>query len=476
MTTRTGQRDTAERRSWHRRLGDQWRRFAGDRKGATAVAFALVSVPVLLSMGGGIDMYRAYKLRIDLQDTVDSAVMAGSIKADESGSTTEAKTAVDTYIKQAFDVPTKLTTTKTTAVDEAKSIIKTTATVNMTTTFLRMIGKTTVPISASAGATYGGQLMEVSIALDVTGSMDGAKLAAAKAAAKDLTKTLFTVPGTNKKNEKVKIAVVPFAEYVNIDESNRGKTWLDTSGEVTKKECWNEYPDSVCLGYRHVKTTCTNDGTSYPCEWDECTGYSASKPVQVCQMVPHLWHGCVGSRSGTADLQAEASAVSKIPGLIDAWCNESLLRLSTNQGTVISKIEGLGAGGETYIAPGVLWAWRTLSSKLPFADGAVNGKSTKKAIILMTDGANTLSADPPWHWGRDVAASNDMLAKTCANAKADDIAIFTIAFEVTDTTIKNILKKCATAEPYFYDSTNSEQMKAAFARIGAQLSARRLAF
>ena len=68
------------------------------------------------------------------------------------------------------------------------------------------------------------------------------------------------------------------------------------------------------------------------------------------------------------------------------------------------------------------------------------------------------------------------LAKTCANTKADDITIFTIAFEVTDTKIKQILKACASAEPYFYDSNNAQQMKDAFKKIGAQLTARRLVY
>ncbi len=461
-------------------VGSLWRRFRHDRSGATAVAFALTALPVLLSMGGGIDMFQAWRMRLDLQDAVDSGVLAGSVKADETGDTETAKVAANTFIKQAFDTPYGVTSTKTTAVDSAKSIIKTTASVEMKTSFLKLIGKSTINVSASAAATYGGQLMQVSIALDVTGSMVGSRITAAKAAAKDLTQTLFTVPGTNKKNDKVKIAVVPFAEYVNIGTSSRGQPWLDVANDSSwqKYECWEEEQGAYCAASRKIYSTCYNDGMPYPCSWDECTNWVPGTKVNKCRTNTYSteWHGCVGSRSGAADLQAAASSASKVPGLMDAWCNETLLRLTDNQGTVISKIEGLWLSGATYIAPGVLWAWRTLSSSAPFADGAANGKTTKKAIVLMTDGANTVSSTAPWHWGSDVNASNDTLAKTCANAKADDITIFTIAFEVTDTKIKQILKACASAEPYFYDSNNAQQMKDAFKKIGAQLTARRLVY
>jgi hypothetical protein len=42
----------------------------------------------------------------------------------------------------------------------------------------------------------------------------------------------------------------------------------------------------------------------------------------------------------------------------------------TNPVFLKSKVSALNAGDETYIAPGILWGWRTLSTKAFFGDGA----------------------------------------------------------------------------------------------------------
>jgi len=448
--------------------------------GATAVTFALVALPLVVATGAGADFYAMHQRRVDLQSTVDGAVMAGAMKADEGAATDVITKTVADYVAASFDKRFNATSTVSTTVDTKLDQVGTTVSSTMNTTFLKVIGIKTLTYNAKAAANYGGGLLEVAMAIDVTGSMDGAKLTAAKAAAKDLVKTLFTVPGTNKTNDKVRIAFVPFARYVNIGTGYRGQPWLDVGADKTwtTTECGNQEVGGYCAATRKVSTTCYNDGTPYACSWDECTKWVSGKTKYVCNQVQHstTWYGCVGSRAAPADLQAEASASSKIPGLMDTWCNAALVRLTKNQGTLVSAIDGLYAWDETYIAPGMLWAWRLLSSKPPFADGSTNTTTTKKAIILMTDGANTLSATPPYHWGTNITDSNTTLTKTCTNAKADNIAIFTIAFDVTDAGIKSILTNCATSSSYFFDAANVSQMQAAFKQIGAQLSSRRLVY
>lgn len=471
-----------QRRAGQGHLGATARRLFVDRAGATAVTFAMLLVPMLMAAGGGADFYAMWRRKADLQQVADGAVMSGAINADAGDNDAKVKSAVKDFITKNFDTPFKATSTVTTTLDSNLGQVATEVTSAMSTTFLKVFGLSNLTFKVKSAATYGGGLMEVALAIDVTGSMDGAKLTAAKAAAKDLVQTLWTVPGTSKTNDKVKISLVPFARYVNIGTSYRGQSWLDVAADKTwtTNECWNEEQGGYCSATKTVTSTCYNDGTPYSCSWQECTNWVSGKIVNVCGTVNHAtaWNGCVGSRAGTADLQAEATAASKIPGLMDTWCNAELVRLTKTQGQMISAIEGLSAWEETYIAPGMLWAWRTLSSKQPFSDGSSDTK-VKKAIILMTDGANTVSLDAgsvPYHWGSDVTASNATLAKVCANAKADNIAIYTIAFQVTDATIKKILTDCATTPSYFYDSTNIAAMQQAFKAIGAQLSSRRLTY
>jgi Flp pilus assembly protein TadG len=447
--------------------------------GATAVTFVMVMLPLVVVTGAGADFYAMHQRRVDLQSTVDGAVMAGAMKADEGAANGVITKTVADYVTASFDKRFDATSTVNTTVDTNLGQVGTAVVTTMNTTFLKVIGIKTLTYQAKAAANFGGGLLEVALAIDVTGSMDGTKLTAAKAAAKDLVKTLFTVPGTNKTNDKVRIGLVPFARYVNIGTSYRGQAWLDVAADSkwTTQECWNN-STGYCAASKRVTGTCYNDGTPYTCSWDQCTNWVSGTTTRVCGPVAHstTWYGCVGSRNTAADLQAEASAASKIPGLMDTWCNATLVRLTKAQGTLNSAIDNLWASDETYIAPGMLWAWRLLSSKAPFADGSTNSTTTKKAIILMTDGANTVSATPPYHWGSDVTASNTMLSKTCTSVKTDNITIYTIAFDVTDAGIKSILTNCATSPSNFYDAANVSQMTSAFKQIGAQLSSRRLVY
>jgi von Willebrand factor type A domain len=131
------------------------------------------------------------------------------------------------------------------------------------------------------------------------------------------------------------------------------------------------------------------------------------------------------------------------------------------------------ADGETFIQTGVLWGWRVLSSGGPFADGAATG--SKKVMVLMTDGANTMSPTYPAHDGSDVTLANNLTLETCTNAKAAGIDIYAIAFDVTDPTIIDLLGQCASGPPYFYTAATVGDLAAAFDQIGKSLTAIRMA-
>ena len=155
-------------------------------------------------------------------------------------------------------------------------------------------------------------------------------------------------------------------------------------------------------------------------------------------------------------------------------CPAPLQRLTTDSVSLKTQINALVAQQETYIAPGLLWGWRVVSPNAPFADGGAYGPATKKAIVLMTDGYNTHSANYPDHEAANVTDANNVTAATCNNIKTAGVAIYTIAFQVTDPTIKSILQSCATSVSYYYDATTIAALQSAFTSIGAQMTALRL--
>lgn len=227
----------------------------------------------------------------------------------------------------------------------------------------------------------------------------------------------------------------------------------------------------VCTGgYTTVNSTCTNDGITSPCSWQSCNGYTQQGTYQSCPSpVNHTWNGCVGSRNLPTDVGPNADladSTNPIPALLDYWCSAPLQRLTSNQTLVQTAINNLTAAGETYIAPGLLWGWRTLSPNTPYADGAAYNSRTRKYIVLMTDGFNTHSPNYPDHEGANTTDANNLTAQTCAAVKAKGIKIFTVAFQVTDTTIKSILQNCASASTAYFDSTSAADLQTAFQSIG----------
>ena len=71
--------------------------------------------------------------------------------------------------------------------------------------------------------------------------------------------------------------------------------------------------------------------------------------------------------------------------------------------------------------------------------------------------------------------ANQRSEELCTNIKAKGIKIYTVAFEVADLGIKDILRDCASAPSNFFDADDSSELQTAFENIGANLSPLRIA-
>lgn len=458
------------------------RAFPREQRGSVAIMFSLAAVPMLLMVGSAVDYGNALRVKSKMQSAADSGVIAGvTTKAIDCNliANADGTNCGDGQVKKAVELSVKASLSK--AVDGTPTVnttiakdgtVTTVVTAAQSFSFMKVAGLSSGNITVTSQAMRGGGKMEVALVLDTTGSMAGAKMTALKTAATSLTDTLFAVPEAA---TRIKIGVVPFAQYVNVGIANKGAGWLTSTDDVTyPPSCWNEYPNATYSNPYTVSQTCYNDGAPYDCSYTAYASVNYGTPVQVCSSYTAKWYGCVGSRNYPADLSVEVLPSNRVPALLDTWCSNDLTRLTNNSATVKAAIDALNPSGETYIAPGVLWGWRVLSPKAPFSDGGTPGTDLQKIMILMTDGANTLSPDYPSHWATNVATANTLTADTCAKAKADGVSIYTIAFSVTDATIKNILQNCASGLPYYYDASTVSDLSAAFANIGAKLTAVRI--
>jgi len=112
-----------------------------------------------------------------------------------------------------------------------------------------------------------------------------------------------------------------------------------------------------------------------------------------------LWHNANdGPERANVWKYAAASTTDMslmAPGITgpNRGCPDPVLTLSTDENTVLNRINGLThrEGGGTVIPQGLVWAWRTVSPGAPFTGAAdYTDAETKKVVILMTDGANAI--------------------------------------------------------------------------------------
>ena len=452
--------------------------FWNSKDGATAVLFAFAIVPVVACVGLAIDYGSAVKQQVQLKAVADAAVLAGMTAQSNSQDPTST---VNSFVAAQLS-GSGLSPAVTLSQDVDLGQLSVTLAADRPNTFLNVLGFSTIHIEATsiAAAGTGSGPIEVAISFDTTGSMAGSKMTAAQDAATQLIDRLFMVPGSSVINPNVKVGLVPFAAYVNVGMQYRGAPWLTNAVDYSTSTyaCWNTYPNTVYSNPVPMTGTCTNDGVPYSCSWTDYTvDYGA--PVQVCgnQTSNYVWNGCVGTQDAANDALDGASSTNRVPALLNYTCPAPLIRLTNDTAGLKSAVAAMTAGGETYIAPGLLWGWRLLTPNAasPFADGAAYG-AAKKVMILLTDGANTHSANYAAgdHEGSDVAAANAKVLETCQNIKATGIQVFTIAFAVTDPVIQSVLSQCSSGPPYYYNANTVADLQGAFQTIGSRLAGIRI--
>lgn len=393
-----------------------WKNTAGN----TAIMMGLAIVPIVIAAGAAIDFSRANYARTVLQGAADAAALAGATSKDRSNSALNRVVAQYLEANHAKDVLRYVSKVEQT-LDNDKGTFRVIIEGQIDTSLMSIAGLKKMDIGAVSQVNVGSEALEIALVLDNTGSMAGAKIANLKAAA---TKLVDILEEETSDYADAKIAVVPFAEYVNVGRGNSGAGWLDTSG------------------------------------------------VDLA-----TWGGCVGSRPAPLDLQSGTS-VQNYPAIEGVPCNAQVLPLTTNLKDVRNRIGAMTATGMTYVPTGLLWGWNVLDSQAPFTEGRtmaeIKRTRGRKALILMTDGENTISPAYPLHNGGNIVASNNNLREMCKKVKDDGIEMYTVSFMVPSNLIKSILVNCATSKTKYFDADNSVQLNAAFTDIARDLAAVRL--
>lgn len=447
--------------------------FRTDQSGSISIIFAGTIILLLGVIALAVDGGNAMRTRQQIQSAMDAAALAAARTKMMGG---DAEAAIDASLAANWsnahpDLPIEVND-----VSIADGVVRIVAQAKSPAILARIVGLSDLNMSLDAEATYGVGDVEIALVLDNTRSMEGAKLDALKQAAHTLVDEVTAAPNAD---QHVRISLVPFGQYVNVGLGYRGSNWLSVPDDSssTTNQCWNTYPNAVSSNCHDVEQSYDDDGvivtyTSNVCDWDY------GDPVEVCGDVTttHTWNGCVGSRSGTADLSDAVTPADPVPGLPDTWCNSPLTRLGSDFAALSNEIDAQVATGVTYIPSGLLWGWRTLSHNPPFADGVdpAAKPDIRKIIVLMTDGENTRSATAPSHDGWVAADANGITADLCAAIKDANVTVYTVSFAVDDADTLALLSNCASNPINAYNADNAEELEQAFESIGGAIVALRL--
>jgi Flp pilus assembly protein TadG len=407
-------------------------RFSSARDGNVALLVGLLLAPLALAAGMAVDFGRAGQANSMAQEAADAAVLrvARAKTMNPELSDLELTALARKIFNSAMmDAPGVSVDSFRVAFDPGAAVFTLSLSGGVATSLLKVAGVTELPLRSTSAVRLGDPpYMEVALALDVTGSMNSnGKIDAMKKAASELVESVFS-----SEQADAKVGLVPFAQYANVGEENESEPWL-----------------------------AIDDGGGKGKGKSKGGGGSSS------------WKGCVGSRHYPANLVDAEYATRPIPGVNGASCPDPIVPLTDDKTALLAAIDRLDANGWTYIPAGLAWGWRVLSSHAPFTGGLsykeMAERGAFKSLIVLTDGDNTRAPDYPTHESSDKKLADAIMMELCDSIKGDGIVIYTIAFDLTDAGIRDLLEKCASSSGNHFDAQNSAELSAAFRAIGASM-------
>ena len=469
-------------------------RYLRDRRGVTALTFALSSMVLLGATFAAIDASRVSSARSELQDGLDAAILAAGIK-NSTDSIVVNKVGSD-FIKAQLSTNPNLQNLTVNFTLGPKTITGT-ASADVDPVFMDLFTGSLVKLTANSEVVRGqDQTIELALVLDTTGSMAGTKITTLKTAATSLVTKLFSGNATG-----VKIGVVPFANYVNVGVASRNQPWATVPADysvTTPAKTTTTTPscDKTTCIYENYSCTKYNDGVPYNAVCTRTLSCTTVKlnpcPGPVTTTTPaytsnYTFRGCYGSPNYPQNVR-DKDLGRKYPGFLNLNCSKQITPLTSTAATVTTAIAALTASDETYIPAGLAWGFNMLSQIQPLTDAAAydtTGPNMKprKVLILMTDGANTklMNKGNGAHDGSVVAPAraveaDNWTAELCTYMKAEKIEIYTVAFEIPvgDNISRDMVRNCATNAAHYYEATDSVALIAAFEAIGASLQSLRI--
>jgi Flp pilus assembly protein TadG len=451
-----------------RRLKNTASNFAADKRGQYSIIFALCSGVLMISVGLSVDYARIISAKSQLTSALDAAVTStarditrGKVNKKEATRRVQAFLEANLDGKRLTKDNVHLTDV---SINPVTSELSASARVDVDMMFPVMNTPKVQAVNVGIAALYSERKVEVSMVLDVTGSMrdpvgGSTKIKELKIASKSAVKA-FLENGSN----NTRVAITPYSYGVNVGNGLLKSTVVGENGLPAPDSCAAERRGPLMFSDASpVAGKVTRPNTF---------SYFDVKD-KVYYDIKH-WNGQQGWKCPTNTIRP----------------------LTRDAAALNSAIDNLKADGATAGQIGIQWGWYMLSpnwkSVLPAASEPVdyNTADTEKYLILMTDGmfnteASGLSAAAlPVYPGISLA-SGRLAMSYCAAIKDKKVKLYTIGFDLKHAgdaaqqaeTVK-MLSECASkptgSEQTFYSAENGDDLKKAFDDIARRIQSLRL--
>ena len=484
-----------------RRLG---RRFAKDERGAIAVFLAAGIVVLVGVVGLGVDTIRGYLVQSRLSAALDAAGLAGgrvmfSANRDNEIRMYFAANFPPGYMGSTITGPAPVITT-----DAGNSVLTLSVSADVGTTFMKVLGFDTMAVASSSQVTRQTNYLEVMLAIDVSGSMSGSRISAARTAAKSLTQILYDAAATP---GSLQIGLVPWNGKVNVGTNgvafDAGATPLPT----TVPSYTNPLTGNIETEIHYANNSVVPLLDPPPANWRGCVFQRFTNDADNTNDADLLIGGIT---VGGADWPAWEPVKTNNPGAgepisgsakcdLEAFGNEctqcpsqAITDMTTNQTVIDDAIDDLATGGFTNAVQGLVWAWQVLMPTPPFTSAftALPPNTTRKrAIILLTDGEQTGRSGDGYKavFGNSTNAQgtmllppstttdnkmNQRLLDLSANIKAQGVLIYTVQFANTSGTLRKLLENVSTGptSPFYNTAASQQALDDVFKEIANDLA------
>ena len=441
------------------RFSSYFQKFTGCERGTILPLFAGVVLLFIVVAGASADYTKALGYRQKVANAVDAAALTVARKL-SSSIMTDAQ--IESALRENFlanlsalGLEERSIASLDHTIDPSAGLLDVWSTIDVPMNFLGLggIGPKVMKVGAATQVSYSSFDVELSLVVDVTGSMSS-DMRTLKTASKSLVSILLP-DETDKKESKVRISLVPYSEGVNL----------------------GAYANAVTDGGQGSRNCVTERG-----------GAQRFTDIRYDYDPDRNHHTFFGGGSNQCS------------------SNSKLIPLTSDRKKLESAISRLSATGYTAGQTGIAWGWYTLSPNWrnlwpeesdpePYSN-----KKNLKFTIIMTDGEFNRHYEQVWldeddcedevddgyvtepcqrrsaqywyprfssgYWG----ASSSRARSMCSAMKEKNIMVYTVYFGNKPSSAgAKVMEDCATSDDTYFNASSSQDLISAFERIAREI-------